>query len=99
MLTDTDIQAMMTAATNRLQITIVYLKKTTGETVQHTGGVVEIDGANGLLWLWDTTMNDHIRKFLLSNVEGLQVLQQPFDSSSAGGFPLKINGQIIVTPM
>ncbi len=95
MLTDTDIQALVEAATHRLQVSFTYLKATSGETVQHTGGIVEIT-SDGRMWLWDTTLNDHIRQFFMSNMNSPTVLQQPFDNMAAGGFPLKINGQIII---
>jgi len=98
MLTELDMQAMMQAATSRLQISFIYLKATTGETVQHQGGIVEIRASEGCVFIWDTTSNDHIRKFLLPNFSSLQVLQQPFDNISAGGYPLIINGQIMPEP-
>ena len=95
MLTDTDIQALETAAINRLQITVTYLKKTTGETVQHSGGVIELT-SDGIMWFWDTVEARGPKKMYLSNIMSLQVLQVPFDNAAAGGFPLKINGQEIV---
>jgi len=98
MLTDTDMQAMVQAALNRLQITFTYLKATTGETVQHTGGIVEIRASEGVTYIWDTQTNDHIRRFILANFGSVQVLQQPFDNFSAGGYPLIINGQVMPEP-
>ena len=96
MLSDTDIQAMIDAAMKRLQISIVYQKVSGDQAmVQHTGGIVEINPGTGFLWLWDTGENDHIRRFYLANVLSMQVLPTPFDNASAGGYPLKINGQEI----
>jgi hypothetical protein len=83
--------AMIKALQNKLQVTINYTKKSTGEAVTHTGGIQEIDG--NILWLWDTSLNDHIRKFLLENITGIQVLDVPFFPT--GGFPLKLNGEIL----
>ena len=96
MLSDTDVQALMDAAQKRLQIAITY-QKVSGDmqVVNHQGGVVEINSDTGFLWLWDTTTNDHIRRFYMQNVMSLQVLDLAFDNISAGGYPLKINGQII----
>jgi len=98
MLSEIDMQAMIQAAMNRMQINFTYLKATTGETVQHVGGIVEIRASEGCVFIWDTSLNDHIRKFLLPNFESFQVLQQPFDNLSAGGYPLVINGQIMPEP-
>jgi hypothetical protein len=99
MISSTDIQAMTEAALARLQISITY-QKVSGDVamVTHTGGVVEINSETGFLWLWDTTTNDHIRRFYLQNILSLQVLQVPFDNASAGGYPLKINGTIMPEP-
>ena len=96
MLSDTDYQALVDVAMKRLQITFTY-QKTSGDqaVVQHTGGVVEINADTGFLWVWDTSENDHIRRFFLSNILNLQVYGVPFDNGSAGGYPLKINGQIM----
>ena len=98
MLTDTDMEALMQAALNRFQIRFTYLKATTGETVQHTGGIVEIRSSEGVAFIWDTELNDHIRKFILANFYSLQVLPQRFDNASAGGYPLVINGQVMPEP-
>jgi hypothetical protein len=96
MLADTDFQALVDAAMKRMQVSITY-QKTSGDqaTVVHTGGVVEISADTGFLWLWDTSMNDHIRRFFLANILNLQVYEIPFDNASAGGYPLKINGAIM----
>lgn len=99
MLSSTDVQAITEAAMARLQISIVY-QKTSGDVavVAHTGGIVEINSGTGFLWLWDTSQNDHIRRFFLQNIQSVQVLQIPFDNMSAGGYPLKINGTIMPEP-
>ena len=96
MLSDTDFQAMVDAAMRRFQVSVTY-QKTSGDqsVVQHTGGVVEINSDTGFLWLWDTNENDHIRRLYLANIMSLQVFPTPFDNASAGGYPLKINGQIM----
>jgi len=99
MLSATDVQALMQAAMSRLQISIMY-QKVSGDMAQvtHNGGVVEINSDTGFLWLWDTSLNDHIRRFYLQQIMSLQVLQMPFDNLSAGGYPLKINGAIMPEP-
>ena len=91
-----DEQALATALTNKLQVTIIYQKASTGEIVTHTGGLYEIGvnkKGNPCLWLWDTSTNDAIRNFLLANIQELQVLDIPFQTN--GAWPLKINGQIV----
>ncbi len=95
MLSDTDIQALVDAATKRLTVEINYVKKEDGTSVVHTGGVTKIDSSVGSMWLWDTGLNDHIRRFYLQNIMQLQVLPIPFNNAAAGGYPLEINGQII----
>lgn len=99
MLSETDVQALMQAAMARLQVSIMY-QKVSGDMsmVSHAGGVVEINSETGFLWLWDTSTNDHIRRFYLQQILSLQVMQTPFDNMSAGGFPLKINGAIMPEP-
>jgi len=100
MLSNTDVQALMEAAMARLQVSIMY-QKVSGDmgVVSHTGGVVEINSDTGFLWLWDTSLNDHIRRFYMSQILSLQVFQIPFDYMSAGGYPLKINGATMPEPM
>ena len=93
MLSDTDIQALMDAAMRRFQVTLTYMKKTDGTTVTHTVGIVEMTGDT--LWGWDTQLNDHIRRFYMENIQGIQVLPFTFNNIAAGNFPLKINGQVI----
>lgn len=99
MLSETDVQALMQAALARLQVSVMY-QKVSGDMamVSHTGGVVEINSDTGFLWLWDTSTNDHIRRFYLQQILSLQVLQMPFDNISAGGYPLKINGAVMPEP-
>ncbi len=96
MLNQQDIDALINAAQNKLQITLTYTKKTTGEVVSHTGGIYEIgvdDKGQQILYLWDNTTNDHIRKFLVGNIISIQVLETPFFPPNP--WPIKINGQII----
>ena len=91
-----NVDELVVALRNSFQVTLVYQKKTTGETVTHTGGIQEIGvnkAGNSCLWLWDTSLNDHIRDFLLSNIVSYQVLNLPYISTT--GFPLKLNGEII----
>jgi hypothetical protein len=96
MLSQLDIDALAAATQNKLQVTLTYTKKATGETVVHTGGVYEI-GVNKsgapCVWLWDTSLNDNIRQFLTENIISLQVLDIPF--SPPQPYPIKINGQIV----
>jgi len=98
-MTTTDIEALVEAALNRLQVSLNYTKATTGEIVNHKGGIVEIRSSEGILYLWDTTLNDHIRKFILANINSFQVLPEKFDYMSAGGYPIVINGQTYPEPV
>jgi len=94
MLDQTSLEALTTACQNKLQVTLTYVKKTTGETVVHTIGVQELGGVNKagqpVVWGWDTSLNDHIRAFLVDFIQGVQVLDIPYINST--GFPIKING-------
>ncbi len=87
-----DVTILEQAAVNKLQITITYMKES-GEVVSHTGGIYEIGpnkkGAPSF-WLWDTEVNDHIRNFLLDNIQNVQVLDIPFIPPQP--YPIKING-------
>lgn len=96
MLDQVSMDAMYKACANKLQVTLTYLKKTTGETVIHTVGIQEIGTdkvGQPCIWGWDTSTNDHIRIFLLDYIQAIQVLDIPFIPQ--GGFPIKINGQEI----
>jgi hypothetical protein len=91
-----DANVLITALQNHFLVTLTYQKKTTGETVSHTGGIYEINNADvsgAVLWLWDTERNDNIRKFIIGNIIDVQVLQQQFTPPQP--WPFKLNGQII----
>lgn len=97
MLSEQDMQALVTATTNKLQVVINYTKKTTGEFVTHTCGIVEIgvnvkSGEPGI-YAWDVNFNDNIRFFVMANINSIEVLNLPFFPQ--GGYPIKINGQIV----
>jgi hypothetical protein len=92
----TDLGPLYTACQNKLQVTISYTKETTGEFVSHTGGIYEIGAnkkGNDVVWIWDTALGDHIRQFLISNINELEVLATPFIPPEP--YPIKINGEII----
>lgn len=77
-------------------ITLEYLKEN-GEQVQHSGGITEIGvnkKGNQALWLFDTYLNDHIRQFLISNIQSFQVLDREYIDSFGWGF--KLNGMLLV---
>ena len=84
-------QALAQACQNKLQVIINYTKKTTGEFVTHTCGIQEING--NLIWGWDISLQDHIRKFLLENIQSIEVLNIPYIVTN--GYPIKINGAIV----
>ena len=92
-----DIQPLITALQNHLQITLTYLKATTSEIVVHTGGIQEIGPhsvtGKATLWLWDSSLNDHIRNFIIDNIQSFEVLQLPYQPNPA--WPLKLNGEVI----
>ena len=89
-------EPLVEALQNKLQVTLIYDKKTTGEVVTHTGGIYEIndqDPHGSTLWLWDTALNDRIRRFYLDRIVSFQVLDTPFMPPQP--WPLKLNGQIL----
>ena len=96
MLSQLDMDALVTATQNKLQVTLTYLKKTTGEIVVHTIGRQEIGvdkKGQPCIWGMDTSLMDNIRIFLLDYVQAIQVLNIPYNNSSI--YPIKINGQIV----
>jgi len=87
---------LIEALRNKLQVTLTYEKKTTGDVVVHTGGLFEInslDPHGATLWLWDTAQNDRIRRFYIGNILSYEVLSTPF--SPPQPWPIKLDGQII----
>ena len=91
-----DIQPLVLALQNKLQVVLTYQKKTTSEVVQHQIGIYEInsnDPSGAVLWGFDVIANDHIRKFLISNIQSFQVLDIPFVPN--GIWPIKLEGQVI----
>ncbi len=92
-----DLTPLVEALKAHKQITLTYTKGGTGEIVTHTGGIYEIGPnkkGNEVLWLWDTALNDHIRQFLIGNIQSFQVLD--LDFTDMFGFGFKLNGEIIV---
>jgi len=87
----TDITPLIEATKNRKQVTFTYEKKTTGDTVTHTGGIYEIRGDS--LWMWDINSNDSIRRLYLSNIFDFQVLDATFFPPQP--WPIKIEGEIV----
>lgn len=85
-----DLTPLIEAATNKLQIILDYTK-TNGEVVTHQGGIYEI--RDNYLWLWDTNLNDNIRKFIISNINSYQILDIAFFPPQP--WPIKINGDIV----
>ena len=96
-MTPQDMDALVKATQGKLQVTFTYIKKDTGETVIHTGGIYELGGVtkggNPCVWMWDTALNNSIRALLVENIIGIQVLDIPF--SPPQPWPIKINGQPI----
>lgn len=86
-----DITPLIDACRNKLQVTLNYTKKTTGEMVVHTGGIYEI--RDDRIWLWDTNENTNIRQFIIGNIDSFQVLNVPFFPPRE--WPIKINGEIV----
>ncbi len=92
-----DTTPLITALQNKLQVTLTYLKESSGEVVTHTGGIQEIGPhsttGRATLWLWDTSLNDHIRNFVIDNIQAVQVLQLPYIPTQP--WPFKLNGAVI----
>lgn len=92
----TDVEPLVEALQAHKQVTLNYTKKS-GELVTHTGGIYEIGAnkaGNTVVWLWDTQLNDHIRQFLLPNINSFQVLDADFQDVFGWGF--KLNGEILI---
>ena len=87
-----DVAPLYEACRGKLQVTLDYTKKD-GTFVQHTGGIYEIDSPKGLLWLFDTNLNDHIRKFFLGSINSFQILDTVFFPPQP--YPIKIDGEIV----
>jgi len=92
-----EIQPLIDAATNELQVTLNYTKRS-GELVIHTIGIYEIGpsekhGGQEVVWGWDVTTNDHIRAFLFESIGSYEVLAAPFFRPQP--YPIKINGVIV----
>lgn len=90
-----DINPLIEAARNKLQVTINYTKQN-GEFVSHTGGIYEIGNnskGNDVVWLWDTMVNDHIRQFLVGNINSFSVLSAPFMPPQP--YPIIIYGETV----
>lgn len=94
MISTQDYDALLKAASNKLQVVLTYKKKTTEEINTYTIGIQEIGGVNkagsACIWGWDVQKNDHIRDFLIDNIQRVQVLDTPYYNVS--GFPIKVNG-------
>jgi hypothetical protein len=91
----TDTAPLVEALQAHKCITLQYTKEN-GEQVTHTGGITEIGinkKGNQVLWLWDNTLNDHIRQFLFNGIMSFQVLDQEYVDAFGWGF--KLNGEII----
>ena len=86
-----EIEPLVEALTHKKQVTLTYTKEKTAETVVHTGGLYEIDGSRNCLFLWDTSLNDHIRRFKLDNIISYEILDIDFIDNFGWGF--KLNGQ------
>jgi hypothetical protein len=92
-----DVAPLYEACRAKLQVTISYMKETTGEFVTHTGGIYKIGEnkkGNAAFWLWDVNLNDTIRQFLISNIDNLEVLSVPFIPPHPE-WPIEIDGEII----
>ena len=87
-----DVAPLFEACRGKLQVTLEYTKKD-GTYVQHTGGIYEIRSNEGKLWLWDTTVNDHIRVFIMDSIQNFQILDAPFFPPQP--FPIKIDEEIV----
>jgi len=82
------------ACRGKLQIALTsYTKKDGSISSDHVGGIYEIDSANGIIWIFDTVLNDHIRKFFIGSINSFQVLDTPFFPPQP--YPIQIDGEII----
>ncbi len=92
-------EALIAATRARKIVDLTYTKKSTGELVYHTGGIQEIGSnkaGNEVIWLWDTTANDHIRQFLVDNIMSYVVTDA--DYIVTNGWPIKLYGDELLPP-
>ena len=90
---------LLAAIRERKIVDLTYTKKSTGELVYHTGGIQEVGtnkAGNEVIWLWDTTSNDHIRQFLIDNIMSYTVTEM--DYVVTNGWAIKIYGEEIPPP-
>ena len=92
-----ELQPLIDAATNELQVSMTYTKRS-GEVTQRIIGIYEIGasekhGGQMVVWGWDIAKNDTIRAFLFDSIDSYQVLDAPFARPMP--WPIKVNGEII----
>jgi len=92
-----ELQPLIEAATNELQVHMTYTKQS-GEVTMRTIGIYEIGPSekhNGqmVVWGWDLEKNDTIRAFLFENINSYEVLAAQFFRTQP--WPVKINGTIV----
>ena len=89
-------EELIRATRERKIVDLTYTKKSDGSTVYHTGGIQEIGtnkAGNEVIWLWDTSTNDHIRQFLVDNIMGFIVTEM--DYVPTNGWDIKLYGEIV----
>jgi len=92
-----EIQPLIEAATNELQVMLTYTKKS-GEVTLPTIGIYEIGpsdkhGGQEVVWGWDLAKNDTIRAYFFESISAYEVLAAAFFRPQP--WPIKINGAIV----
>jgi len=88
-----DTTPLYNACRNKKIVEISYTKETTGETVTHTIGIYEIRTEEGKMWGWDVNLNDHIRVFIINNINSMQLTDNDFIPPEP--WDVKIDGEVI----
>lgn len=88
-----DVTPLYEACKARKIVAITSYTKRDGSDAAHTGGIYEIRSQEGKFWLWDTQLNDHIRVFILNDINSFEVLDEDFVPSQP--WEIKIDGAIV----
>ncbi len=89
-----DVTPLYEACKAKKVVALTSYTKKDGSNVAHTVGIYEIRTEEGKMWGWDVQLNDHIRAFILNDINAFEVLDQDFMPSQ--GWDIKIDGEIIV---
>jgi hypothetical protein len=88
-----DVTPLYEACRSRKIVDLTSYTKKDGSDVTHTIGIFEIRTNEGKLWGWDVTLNDHIRAFIINDINSFEVLDQDFIPPEP--WDIKIDGEVV----